>query len=596
MNQSITEQGRIAIYAHWAPSPKLTPNSIRYLLSLRKVATSVICVSNSKICLDQVSLLESYGIEVVQRENSGFDFGAWKEIILARANKIRKADGLILCNSSCFLVTNGFEIIIDKMDEGSDIWGLTSYEDEDIAFHLQSYFLYFRKSILENWNVFENFWKSLQRISTWSSAVILGEISLTSFFINHNYKCKALFKDFPFDASYINPSIFCANELLLQGSPLLKKKVFTENYDLFLKNGRTMEASFAIETVKEKNKEIYLEILQELVAITEPSQLLRSLHLTFVTNDNVLIPLEKSNKVAVICHVHYRNQVNQIVAILRRFMGIGEIFLVSSDEGLLGIYKEKFKEEGRNIRFRLQENRGRNEAAYFLTCNDVWSLYEVVCVLHDKKSSHIKPPIQGKEFFEHCEINLFSSKENISQVIKLFETNPLLGLLVPPAPFFGNLIPSVLSPMGRNQSSLQEVNEILFQGNLFSTVNSIDVSSCPFGSIFWARSSALRSILDSGISVDFFPKEPIKDSDGTVLHALERIYPLIVKKSGFYTARLINIRYTPVMLDNYTFWTLELKFKDKTIFLLKKIIKERLSNFPLLFSLMKKIYELIRKN
>ena len=595
MSSDITEQRRVAIYAHWSASPKLTQNSIQYLLSLKKIATSVICVSNSKICQEQLFLLDQYGIDVVLRDNSGFDFGAWKEIILAHANKIKKADGLILCNSSCFLVHDGFESIIDLMDETSDIWGLTAYEDQETSYHLQSYFLLFRKNVLDTWDIFVSFWKNLPKISSWSSAVLSGEISLTSFFRKHNYRCTALFKEFPFDASNINPSIFCANELLLQGSPLLKKKLFTENYDLFLKNGRAMEAAFAMETVKKIDGGFYQEILQELIEITEPSQLLRSLHLTFVTNDAVFTSPDKRTKVAAICHVHYEDQINQISAILRRFLDVADIFLVSSDARLLKSYEKKIKECGVNINCRLQKNRGRNEAAYFVTCKDVWSLYKIVCVLHDKKSSHIKPPIQGKEFFEHCEINLFSSKENISQIINLFEINPLLGLLIPPPPFFGNLIPSVLSPLGRNKKSLQEVNEFLFQGDLFPSVNKVDVSSSPFGSIFWARSSALNPLLTSDLSFDFFPKEPINDSDGTILHALERVYPLIVKKSGFFTGRLINVRYVPVTLDNYGFWILELSSKEKIKFLLKKIIKEKFSTSPFLFSLIKKIYSLFRK-
>ena len=73
-------------------------------------------------------------------------------------------------------------------------------------------------------------------------------------------------------------------------------------------------------------------------------------------------------------------------SILKRFKGIADVYIVSSKNKLLLSYQADLAGYDLNIEFRHQENRGRNEAAYFITCKDVWKKYEYVCALHDKKN------------------------------------------------------------------------------------------------------------------------------------------------------------------------------------------------------------------
>ena len=54
----------------------------------------------------------------------------------------------------------------------------------------------------------------------------------------------------------------------------------------------------------------------------------------------------------------------------------------------------------------------------------------------------------------------------------------------------------------------------------------------PIGNMFWAKKGALSSLYNLNISWEDYPKEPIK-YDGTVLHAIERLIPIIAKRSGF---------------------------------------------------------------
>ena len=54
----------------------------------------------------------------------------------------------------------------------------------------------------------------------------------------------------------------------------------------------------------------------------------------------------------------------------------------------------------------------------------------------------------------------------------------------------------------------------------------------PVGTMFWARPKALRSLFDLGLQWEDYPKEPLR-YDGTMLHAIERLLPLVAQHAGF---------------------------------------------------------------
>ncbi len=54
----------------------------------------------------------------------------------------------------------------------------------------------------------------------------------------------------------------------------------------------------------------------------------------------------------------------------------------------------------------------------------------------------------------------------------------------------------------------------------------------PMGSMFWARTAALKPLFDLGLVWDDYPQEPLP-GDGTILHALERLLPFSADKAGF---------------------------------------------------------------
>lgn len=581
--KAFSKFGNVAIYVYWSRNKTLEANTISYVEELIKANEHVLFVSNSQLDLKDASKLTNMGVTFLQRENTGYDFWGWKDGINQFEDKIKKAKNLILCNSSCFLAFNSLDTLLLSMDDEADLWGVSCFEDQNTPFHLQSYFLLFKRTILQDWDSFISFWDKLPKMSEWKEAVELGELKLTKFYLDRGFRCKAIATPAELPSDDVNPSFYYPINLFHAGSPFLKKKIFSEDYRIFLLTSYGDAPREAMHYVREKGG-LYHEILSELITSSTPSQLIQALQLNYVIGANESYGRGRfSTKAAVICFVFYEDMVEYLSNIILRFHQIADVYIVSTKNELLDLYRAKLAKNIPTAQYRLQHNRGRNEAAYFITCKDVWQKHDYVCALHDKKTAHARPALQGIDFMRHCEQNLCPSTSSILEIIELFEKNPLLGLLVPPLPFFGNFISSAYNPIGQNINSIKLLNKRFFAGKLFPS-NQIDVFSAPLGGMFWARTAALLPLYSSSLSFEDFPQEPISTYDGTILHALERCYPMVAKTAGFYTARLLNFALVPLIYNNLLYFCVRLPLRVRVFFSFKNKIKYQLSRFPFVYN------------
>ena len=208
--KAFSKIGNIAIYVYWSRNKTLEANTLSYVQELINVSELVLFVSNSKIDSKDVTKLTNLGATFLQRDNTGFDFWGWKEGISRFKDNIKKAKNLILCNSSCFLAFNSLDSLLLKMNSEADLWGISSFEDKNAPFHLQSYFLFFKRAILQDWDAFIYFWDNLPQMPGWKEAVELGELRLTKFFLDKGFKCKAITNPTSLPSKDVNPSASCS--------------------------------------------------------------------------------------------------------------------------------------------------------------------------------------------------------------------------------------------------------------------------------------------------------------------------------------------------------------------------------------------------
>lgn len=589
--KAFSKNGNVAIYFDSSRSDYLSTNTLSYIRALTEIASHVLIISNSSFDHKDIIKLTDAGAIFLERKNIDFDFLGWKEGIEYLEDRIKKSENLILCNSSCFLAFDSLKSLYCKMTPDADIWGISPFGSSKSSSYIQCYFLVVKKKILEDWKYFFSFWEQLPQLRIHESAAKESELRFVQFFRKKGYKSKAIIGSYVLPSMDGTPSLLYPIELFKNGSPFLEKQLFLESYKKILYISAGEISSSALNYVR-NNGGRFAEILEDLIKLLPPSQLIQVLHLNYLVGRPVSYKTKPNNS-ALICFVYFEDMIGYMAEVIRRFIGISEIFIVSPKKEVISRYKLLFQPENSDIHFRLQENRGRNEAGYFLTCKDVWINHRVICALHDKKSAHIKPALLGSEFMRHCEQNLCPSSDSILEAIDLFDKNPLLGLLVPPAPFFGNFIFSLTNPIGRNLSSIKQINNKIFGGKLFYSETDIDAFAAPFGGMFWARSEAFAPLLESSLCVQDFPKEPLISQDGTVLHALERSYPMIVRKAGYYTARLLNVELLPCFYDNLLYFGTRRSYKERFLFFVGELLRRNIFRSPTLYRIAKRLHKFL---
>lgn len=216
---------RTAIYVIYEKSEKL-PRDVKYMINdLRNVADYLIIVVNGDI--DEQGMLEKLADDLIIRENRGFDAGAYKTTLSAVRIKeqVDKSDELVFCNDTFYGTFIPFSEIFDRMNASeADFWGL-NYSDNGFTHFIQSYFLVFRRNILEA-NVLEVFFdKYINENTTEIMDVLVNfERGLFQYLVRKGYKFNTLCRQnyHIFDAS---DGSICYDKL-----PLLKKKAFSEKY------------------------------------------------------------------------------------------------------------------------------------------------------------------------------------------------------------------------------------------------------------------------------------------------------------------------------------------------------------------------------
>ena len=197
----------------------------------------------------------------------------------------------------------------------------------------------------------------------------------------------------------------------------------------------------------------------------------------------------------------------------------------------------------------LIENRGRDVSALLVGTKDFIMDYDYVCFVHDKKVTQLSPQTVGAGFSYKCFENLLPTKEFVQNVIRTFEENPRAGLLTPPPPNHGDYYITLGLEWGMNYDVTVELAEKL---GITVPIDKKKEPIAPLGTMFWFRPKALKLLFDQDWEYKDFPAEPNK-IDGTLLHAVERIYSYVVQQEGYYPAWIFSEKGAQIEVTNLNY-------------------------------------------
>ncbi len=216
-------------------------------------------------------------------------------------------------------------------------------------------------------------------------------------------------------------------------------------------------------------------------------------------------------KVLVHGHFHYPELVDELLARLGTNRQQVDLRLSTTSEHKEIDLRRRLERAGvSRWQVDLVENRGRDLAPLFTGLgHEVLDDYDVVLHVHGKRSPHVAGDVADR-WRNFLWENLIGGRAPMMDTIcEAFATDDQLGLVAPEDPH--------LNDWDLNREDGERLAKRLGMTQALTT--HLDF---PMGGMFWARTSALRHLLDARLQWDEYPPEPLP-IDGTMLHALERI-------------------------------------------------------------------------
>jgi GT2 family glycosyltransferase len=231
--------------------------------------------------------------------------------------------------------------------------------------------------------------------------------------------------------------------------------------------------------------------------------------------------LAQAPSLAVICHIFHENLTPEIQHYLRNIPFTADVFISTDTAAKKAIIERQFASwNGGRVEIRVTDNRGRDIAPKLIGFRDVYDEYEFVLHLHSKQSSHDSVLSSWRGYLLE---NMLGSPQIVQSVFEAFTREPKLGIV---ASQHFEPVRAWINWGG----NLDIANGLLAKfGEPFSYDQALDF---PSGSMFWARSAALKPLLDLHLSQEDFPSEQAQ-IDGTLAHAIERLFYIACEYAGF---------------------------------------------------------------
>jgi glycosyltransferase involved in cell wall biosynthesis len=180
--------------------------------------------------------------------------------------------------------------------------------------------------------------------------------------------------------------------------------------------------------------------------------------------------------------------------------------------------------DGKVVDIQCVPNRGRDIGAFLTAFGDrILRNYEFVGHFHTKKTAEQTDRSMGEIWFQFLLENLLGGRYKMADIIlQKMAADPSIGLVFPDDPF--------VVGWSKNREPARRLALKMGIPEPLQTYYNF-----PVGTMFWARSSAIRALIALNLQWSDYPEEPLP-SDGTILHAIERLLPFVAEASFFRSA------------------------------------------------------------
>ena len=287
---------------------------------------------------------------------------------------------------------------------------------------------------------------------------------------------------------------------------------------------------------------------------------------------------------AIVVCLYYEDSMDKYTIYIDHIPKAIHVYIVSSNEKLYEPITAYIKRnKTRKIELVKKENRGRDISALLVACREICQKYKYICFVHDKRKKAEVPDSEFDMWIENLWGNTLGGEAYIKNVLNLLETNRKIGVLAPPEPIGTHINAWYINMWGKTNFILAK--QLSMELGLKCDLD-IDKPPITYGTVFWARSEALRKLFEKKWKYEDFDEEPLGAE--TISHAIERIFGYVAQDVGFDTGTVMSTAYAGRMLS----------YVQKRFSLMYRLIGDEFCIYNIDFFLNKSIdiYDFCKKN
>ena len=503
------------IVAHWDPQNVVDPYVECQCRHFKSLGWKVVLASAAPLHVNEVLERKAeWADAIVYRTCRGYDFTSWKAALDCFPS-LYDSQFLVLTNDSYFGPIGDFALVHAAMAKvDCDFWGMTA--NHDLAPHLQSYYIVLRAKALQHAAL--KFFFAAVSLSDCRKNAITYEVSFTLWLSIHGLRAAVYCAAEEKQHAPVNLTLYHWQALIEKGVPLLKREKFRPsrhnprpegwNKTLLSKGYSPMRIAQYFWRIGEDisgtqvTGTIYNAFPPDVLGLQQSVDLC------------AVPPIDEPLNFAVFLHVFYVDVLEEMQEQLRNLPNSAHVYVsTDTEEKRLAIINLLSPLLFSKLDVRVFPNIGWDVAPFLVGWKAVIPQYELILKIHAKKSSN-----QQNEFSASWKSllysSLFGSKGRVQHILAFFKAHSELGML---APVTHPEISGIES--GKCFEHMQRI--LHGMGIKLPRNAAIDFA---VGSMFWARPKILQPWLKLNLSFEDFKNNQKEYRDGSLAHALERLF------------------------------------------------------------------------
>ena len=563
---------RLGIFFFFEKNGYVDDFILYYMADLVKNLTELVVVCNGKLSEQGRAAFSRYTQNIIVRENKGLDVWAYKTALDRYGwDRLAGFDEVVMTNSTLMGPVRPLSEMFEAMAENQDLdfWGLSVHHGAEgnpfkgkhiydyLPVHIQSHFIVYRRRFLQSADL-QQYWDKMPMIESYTDSVQRYEAVFTKIFADKGYKWDVYVRTDDLRDFTDYPMLVCPTRLLRDKKcPLFKRRSFMHPLEAYL-NDTAGEPVRELYAYLRDHTDYPLELIwSNMIRTMHPYDFTRNLGLTRLIQptlqDGALAArVRGTRRIALAMHLYFPDLLASSTAFAANFPPETDVFISTDTEEKKAAIQAAFAPLAlHSVTVLVVENRGRDVAAFLCDLAPRLAGYDYACFMHDKKAVQTKPGSVGGSFGYVCNENVCKNADHVLNILCEFERDPRLGLLCPPFPthglYFMNLCSGGWGPNFDNTKTL--CKELGFDVPISGEKSPL----APFGSVFWFRVKALEQLFSKGQGGagwrhEDFPPEPLPQ-DGTISHAIERVYPFAAQAAGYYPAQVMSTEFAVTRCD-----------------------------------------------